>query len=148
MDGLGNKEIISKNIKYYMDKFHKDRSQICKDLGFKYSTFTDWVNGNKYPRIDKIELLSNYFGIQKSDLIEEHSPAPQFSLTKKDKREIQKKLASIMDELRADAGVAYYNDDEPMDDADKEIIRKAVEGTLELTKVLAKKKFTPKKYRK
>ena len=35
-----------------------------------YSTFCDWVNGNKYPRIEKIEMLARYFGIQKSDLIE------------------------------------------------------------------------------
>ena len=49
----------------------KTRNTICDDLGFKYTTFTDWVNGNKYPRIDKIEILANYFGIKKSDLIEE-----------------------------------------------------------------------------
>ncbi|TCL35617.1 repressor LexA [Anaerospora hongkongensis] len=74
MSGLGNKEIMSKNLKFYMDKYGKDRNDICTDLNFKYSTFTDWVNGNKYPRIDKIEMLANYFGIQKSDLIEERQP--------------------------------------------------------------------------
>lgn len=68
---LGNKEIMSKNIKYYMDLTHKDRNQICSDLNIKYSTLTDWINGNVYPRIDKIELLANYFGINKSDLVEE-----------------------------------------------------------------------------
>ena len=47
-----------------------ERNDICKDLGFKYTTFTDWYNGNIYPRIDKIEMLANYFRIEKSDLIE------------------------------------------------------------------------------
>ena len=47
------------------------RKQVCDDLGFKYTTFTDWYNGNKYPRIDKIEILADYFGVLKSDLIEE-----------------------------------------------------------------------------
>ena len=75
MNGLGNKEIFSKNLKYYIERAGKDRSQVCEDLGFKYSTFTDWINGNKYPRIDKIEMLANYFGIQKSALIEERSTA-------------------------------------------------------------------------
>ena len=32
----------------------------------------------KYPRIDKIEMMSNYFGIDKSDLIE----ANQFGIRK------------------------------------------------------------------
>ena len=44
---------------------------MCDALGVKYTTFTDWVKGNSYPRIDKIELMANYFGISKSDLVEE-----------------------------------------------------------------------------
>ena len=67
---LGNKEIMAKNIKYYMDKYDKTRNDMCKALGVKYTTFTDWVNAKKYPRIDKIELMANYFGIMKSDLVE------------------------------------------------------------------------------
>lgn len=71
MSDLGNKEIFAKNLRYYMEKNKKDRNNICNLLGFKYSTFSDWYNGNKYPRIDKIEILANYFGIEKSDLIED-----------------------------------------------------------------------------
>ena len=71
MSGLGNKEIFSRNLRNLMQKYGKDRNQICDELGFKYSTFSDWYNGNKYPRIDKIEMLANYFGILKSDLIED-----------------------------------------------------------------------------
>ena len=69
---LGNKEIMAKNIRRYMDSQGKSRNEICEDLGFAYTTFSDWINGNKYPRIDKIEMLANYFGISKSDLVEEH----------------------------------------------------------------------------
>jgi len=36
-------------------------------------TFSDWVNAKTYPRIDKIELMANYFGISKADLVEERS---------------------------------------------------------------------------
>jgi len=70
MTVLGNKEIFSKNLKYYMKLNDKSRNDICKDLGFKYTTFTDWYKGKIYPSIDKIELLANYFNIKKSDLIE------------------------------------------------------------------------------
>ena len=71
---LGNKEIMARNIRRYMDLKGKSRMEICNDLGFAYSTFTDWLNGNKYPRIDKIEALANYFGISKADLVEEPRP--------------------------------------------------------------------------
>lgn len=73
MDELKNKEIFSQNLRSLMNKNNKDRNQICDDLGLKYTTFTDWVNGKKYPRIDKIELLANYFKVRKSDLIEDQS---------------------------------------------------------------------------
>ena len=48
----------------------KNRSDVCRDLDIPYSTFTDWCNANIYPRIDKIEMLANYFDIKKSDLVE------------------------------------------------------------------------------
>lgn len=73
MNNLGNKQTMAKNILYYMDKHGKSRTDMCEALGVKYTTFTDWVKGNSYPRIDKIELMANYFGIAKSDLVEEHT---------------------------------------------------------------------------
>lgn len=73
MSNLGNKKIMAKNIQHYMDIHNKSRKEMCEALGVKYTTFTDWVKGNTYPRIDKIELMANYFGVEKSDLIEEHS---------------------------------------------------------------------------
>ncbi|MCH3950470.1 MAG: helix-turn-helix domain-containing protein [Acidaminococcus sp.] len=72
MGGLGNKTIMAKNIQYYMALKGIDRHKICDDLGFKYSTFSDWVNGHAYPRIDKIEKMAKYFGINKADLVEAH----------------------------------------------------------------------------
>lgn len=72
MSDLGNREIMAKNIQYYMDLYGKSRKEMCEALGVKYTTFTDWVKGNSYPRIDKIELMANYFGIEKSDLVEKH----------------------------------------------------------------------------
>mgnify|MGYP001016899287 CR=1 FL=1 len=71
MSELGNKEVMAKNLRFYLSKSGKDRSELCKDLNISYSTFTDWLNGKKYPRIDSIERMANYFGIQKADLIEE-----------------------------------------------------------------------------
>lgn len=71
MGGLGNKEIMAKNIKRLMELRGKDRNDICKDLSFKYTTFTDWINAKTYPRIDKIEMMANYFGVSKADLVEE-----------------------------------------------------------------------------
>lgn len=73
MSDLGNKTIMSQNLNYYMKLNNKSRQEVCRDLGFKYTTFCDWVNGKTYPRIDKIEMLANYFHVTKSDLVEDKS---------------------------------------------------------------------------
>ncbi|MBF0776001.1 phage repressor protein [Streptococcus azizii] len=67
---LESKEIFSQNLAYFMNKKGVDRNQLCTDLDLKYTTVRDWLKGITYPRIGKIELLANYFGINKSDLIE------------------------------------------------------------------------------
>lgn len=73
MSNIGNKETLSKNLKYYIEKSGKDRKELAEIWGFPYSTVTEWVNAKKYPRIDRIEIMADYFGILKSDLIEEKS---------------------------------------------------------------------------
>ena len=72
MSDIGNKEIFAKNLTYYIEKHGKEQKEIAEYIGVASSTFNNWVKGYKYPRIDKIEKLANYFGIMKSDLIEEH----------------------------------------------------------------------------
>jgi transcriptional regulator with XRE-family HTH domain len=70
-DIMDNKIIFATNLVKYMSLYDKSRSDLANDLGFSYYTVTDWVKGKKYPRMDKIEMLADYFGILKSDLIEE-----------------------------------------------------------------------------
>lgn len=88
MSSIGNKEVFSKNLKYYIERSGKDRRELSKIWGFPYSTVTEWINGKKYPRIDRIEIMANYFGILKSDLIEEKT---------KEHREIQQKNSTLTD---------------------------------------------------
>lgn len=70
MSDLGNKEIFAKNLNYYMSINGKDRNDLARDLNLPYTTITSWCKAEFYPRIDKIQLLANYFDIQKSDLVE------------------------------------------------------------------------------
>lgn len=71
MGRLANKEIFAKNLVYYVERSGRTQKDLAEVAGVAASTFNDWTKAKKYPRIDKIEILANYFGIQKSDLIEE-----------------------------------------------------------------------------
>lgn len=68
-----NKEIFSENLRRYVELSGKTKRQIASDLGVKESSFNGWCRGEYYPRIDKIELMADYFGCTKSDLIERKS---------------------------------------------------------------------------
>ncbi len=97
MSSIGNKEILSRNLKYYIEKSGKDRKELSEIWGFPYSTVTDWINGKKYPRIDRIEIMADFFGILKSDLIEDKTEKH---------REMQKK-----NNARADIAQRLFDDD-------------------------------------
>ena len=88
MTNLGNKETMAKNLHYYVERSGKTQKELCEIFGVATSTLNDWMKAKKYPRIDKIELMANYFKILKSDLIEEKS---------KDRREMQKKNDVLSD---------------------------------------------------
>jgi transcriptional regulator with XRE-family HTH domain len=82
MSNIGNKETFSKNLSYYLAKTGKTQKEIAEAIGVTPASFNEWIKGKKYPRIDKIEMLAGYFGILKSDLIEEKGinktlPQPQ-----------------------------------------------------------------------
>ena len=107
--GTANKEVFSKNLQYYMRKKGKSRNDICADLNLRYTTVTDWVKGKTYPRIDKIELLASYFGINKSDLIEDKQNKPE------------EDLDNLLD------GVMLFGG-KPLSDTDKTAIRGIISG--------------------
>lgn len=81
---MDNKSVFAANLKKYMELNNKSRHDVCNALGINYYTFSDWVNGKKYPRIEKVELLASYFGVLKSDLIEEENLLPQKKPTDND----------------------------------------------------------------
>lgn len=83
-----SKEVFARNLRYYMDSRGKTQKELAEIVGVSAPTVNDWLKAKKYPRIDKIEIMSNYFGILKSDLIEEKT---------EDHREMQKKNDIISD---------------------------------------------------
>lgn len=79
-----------------MNEKGKSRKEVSEAIGVSYYTYTDWVKGKKYPRMNMVEKLANYFGILKSDLIEAKTA---------EHKEVQKKndiLTNIVLRLRSD----------------------------------------------
>lgn len=96
MSDVGNREVFAKNLSYYIERSGKTQKELALKWGIATSTLNNWVMGKKYPRMDKVEMMANYFGILKSDLIEE-------KLTNEQKAG-NEALAGIIVRLRMDAG--------------------------------------------
>ncbi len=70
-----NKRLFARNFNYYLTINNKTQADIVQELQITASTVSDWANGKKYPRVDKMQMLADYFEILKSDLTEEHKEA-------------------------------------------------------------------------
>lgn len=68
---ISNRQAVAQNISYYMKINNKIQKDLMDDLDLNSATISSWVNGRRLPRMDKLEMLANYFGIQISDLIEQ-----------------------------------------------------------------------------
>ena len=79
-----NREVMARNIQHYMDKNNEKAADVCKALGFKQNTFSDWINAKTYPRIDAIEKMANYFHINKAFLVEDIREIELFTDEEKD----------------------------------------------------------------
>ena len=66
-----SKEVFARNLKKYMYRSGKSQKEMADIVGVSAATFSDYINAKKYPRIDKIDILADYFGVLKSDLIED-----------------------------------------------------------------------------
>lgn len=71
MSDIGNKEIFARNLMFYMERSGKTQKDLSIEWGIPTSTINNWVMAKKYPRMDKVEMMANYFDILKSDLIED-----------------------------------------------------------------------------
>ena len=82
---LGNKTVFSENIKYYLSKNGELQRDVARVTKVSESTVCDWLKRRTYPRMDKIQLLAEHWGIQMSDLVEERSVDNQYYVQKEAK---------------------------------------------------------------
>ena len=138
------KKIFSQNLNYYMSLNRKTQSDIINDLGYNKSAVSTWCNGTRLPRMDKVDALAKYFGINRSDLIEEKDQHERNLLSARDERDISRRLEKTLDDLENQQDALMF-DGAPMDDQTRELPKASLENSIRIAKINAKK-FTPKKY--
>lgn len=67
------REILAKNLNELLDLKRKSQADVIRDTGFAEATVRSWFNGEKYPRLDKIQALADYFNVSRSRITEDQS---------------------------------------------------------------------------
>lgn len=105
--------------------------------------------------LDRLEAIAKALGVTSAYLMgwEETKKTPvgennkDMELTEKDERDISRRLDKMLSELDSQ-GSALMFDGEPLDDESRELLISALENSIRMAKIINKRKYTPKKYRK
>ena len=73
------REVFSRNLRKLLNSKGIDQRVLSEHLGLSEMAVSHWVNGTKYPRMTNVQRIADYFGVKKSDLIEEHENKKVFT---------------------------------------------------------------------
>ena len=139
---------IGQRIKYLRLKYNMTGNELGARLNVTRNAVSQWETDKRIPTSQMLSELAKLFNVSTDYLINgTTSPAFKPTLSERDERDIQKRLELLMNDLDSETGLAFYNGDTEMDDETRELLRASLESTLRITKLKAKEKFTPKKYR-
>ena len=66
------KMVFAENLKAYLNSKGYTQLDLATYMNCSSSTVSDWCNGKKYPRVDKMQRMADWLGIQMSDVTSEH----------------------------------------------------------------------------
>lgn len=126
-------------------------TEMCRVAGVPRSSVGNLATGSTQQLSAKnVQKLANFFNISTDYLLgnEQEKPAAKSSdgLSKKENRDIAKKVENLMQELTSSGDLMF--DGDPMTEEAQESLRNALTLGYELARQKNKEKYTPKKYRK
>ena len=68
------RQIVSNNLNELAKRKGVIPADLVRDLGIAEATIRSWFNGTKYPRIQSVQQLADYFGVPRSRITEEWVP--------------------------------------------------------------------------
>lgn len=148
--------LFGDRVKLLRDKHRMTQDGLAQRLGMTRENVSNYERGLvKNIPTDVVQNLADVFDTNTDYLLgrtDDASPSSEKSfnpqLTPRDERDLAKDLDRIMSDLESGEGLAFYGEEMELDEEARELLRSSMEQTIRLAKMAAKKKFTPKKYRK
>lgn len=68
---MRQRKILSNNIQALLDSRGRTQTEMARDLNFAETTVSSWIRCERYPRIDRIQQMADYFNVRRSDITDE-----------------------------------------------------------------------------
>lgn len=145
--------MFSDILKMLREEVGLTQKELGEKLNLSTSTIGMYESGQRFPDAPKLNLIADYFKVSTDFLLERDKHRNPSSiakdpsiLSKKDEKDVSKKLEEIKDTLESQSGLLFSGN--AMDEETREFLLASLERTIRQSKVLAKEKFTPNKYKK
>ena len=61
---------LASNIRRLLKENNKTQNELAEYIGVSKTTVSEWIAAKKYPRIEKIQAMAEYFDVYRSDITE------------------------------------------------------------------------------
>ena len=120
------KQIFSKNLKRLVSNSNLSQREIAISINVSPQTFNTWINGIAIPRMSSIQLLADFFKVEKADLIEENILTTEYP-------DIALIINQLINNLKESQKVTYNG--ELMDEITKELVCSSLEQATRIASV-------------
>lgn len=120
-------------------------AELERKLDFGQGSISKW--NKQSPSSERLQKAADYFDVSTDYLLGRTDKRNYYDLTEKDQKDIQKQLEKIVEDMSKADSIAFSKDSEELSPEAKAAVLASLEESLRIGKTLAKKKFTPNKYR-
>ena len=130
------------------------QNELANGIGLSRSSIGMIESNKNGASSEKLREIADFFGVTVDYLLSENDEnnkidienVKNVELSKKAEKDIEKALAQTLEDLsNTQDGLMFSG--EPIDDETRELLKISLENSMRLAKQIAKKKYTPKKYR-
>lgn len=120
--------------------------ELGKRVGISNTAINKIESGVRGVSADELAKFAEFYDVSSDYLLGKSGKRHYYSLTEKDNKKIDEKIEDLMNGLDPN-GPDFFKNDADLSDHDRELLKASLKPALALAQELAKKKYTPKKYR-
>ena len=113
------------NLKKYLKEKKKTQKELADYLEVTPAIVSYYIKGIYSPRMDKIDKITKFLGVERSDLIGHNSDLIEEKSTKTENQDISTMIDDLMNNLNSTQTLMFKG--EPMDETTKELVRASIE---------------------